>query len=257
MVSTLSPEATDSNDSTDISRPRRYRVLPEHEVPVAIQRFEDEEPASGELIDISISGARLRSKAPLRFGESLVLHLESKGADLSITISCEVQWIRGSQQDAWIVGCRFEHSLEGHLLEDYVEQGLLERRETDRFEISLPASVRFEISGQEAEVDITNVGTGGFCFLSLSTGRIGSRVSVNLDRSGNEAVEGRIMWYSQKDGMYLVGCQWVNRKGIDFAKQLTEQQAIPSSRSTGRTILLLLGGLIIAGLAFAAGAFSY
>ena len=66
-----------------------------------------------------------------------MLHLESKEAGLSITISCEVQWIRGSQKDEWIVGCRFEHNLEAHLLEDYVEQGLLERRETDRFEISL------------------------------------------------------------------------------------------------------------------------
>ena len=83
MVSILSPEATDSNEVTDISRPRRYRVLPDQTVPVAIQRFEEEEPASGELIDVSISGARLRSKAPLRFGETLVLHLESKAAGLS------------------------------------------------------------------------------------------------------------------------------------------------------------------------------
>jgi hypothetical protein len=255
MVSTLSPEVTDSNDATDISRSRRYRVLPEQSVPVAIQRFEEEEPASGELIDISVSGARIRSKAPLRFGETLVLHLESKASGLSITISCEVQWIRASQGE-WIVGCRFEHNLEGHLLEDYVERGLLERRETDRFEISLPASARFEISGQHAEVDMTNVGTGGFCFLSLSTGRIGSRVSVNLDRSLNEAVEGRIMWHSLKDGMYLVGCQWVNRKGIDFAKQLTENCLTSTKRSGSRTIILLLSALIIAGIAFALGALS-
>ena len=61
-----------------LSPRRRYRVMPGQVMPVAIQRpDEGQQPASAELMDITVSGARILSKVPLRFGEKFVLHLES------------------------------------------------------------------------------------------------------------------------------------------------------------------------------------
>ncbi len=57
----------------------RYRVMPGQVMPVAIQRpDEGQQSASGELLDITVSGARILSQVPLRFGEKFVLHLESE-----------------------------------------------------------------------------------------------------------------------------------------------------------------------------------
>jgi PilZ domain len=240
--------------SSDLILRKRYRTAAAQVVPIAIQRFgKGQQPASGELVDISVSGARILSDTPLQFGEKLVLHLESKPIGLSVSIGCHVQWIRGGGEDKWTVGCLFEYHLEKQVLEEYVEDGLLERRQSDRYNISLPASVKFEgVADEETEVDVFNVGTGGFCFHSPTAGKIGSRVRMSLDDADDE-VEGRIMWQFADDGDYLVGCQWANRKGVTFAKQLMQSMVRKPRRSRIRIGDHLVGALVIAVVAFALG----
>lgn len=166
----------------------RYRVVAGQVLPVAIERSDsDQPPVSGELSDIAVCGARILSQAPLRFGERFVLHLKSESAGLGIAVCCETQWVRrGTADDAWVIGCRFESRLELDLLEEYVDTGLLERRESDRRRISLSATVEFELTGEEAEVNVNNIGRGGFCFLSRTAGKVGSRVR-NLSRRRRRA----------------------------------------------------------------------
>jgi hypothetical protein len=225
-------------------------------VPVAIQRFANgQQRASGELVDISVLGARILSDTPLQFGEKLILHFESKSIDASISIRCQVQWIRsGKSEDNWTVGCLFEYHLEEKILEEFVNEGLLERRQSDRQYISLPASVKFEgVVDEKAEVDLYNIGTGGFCFQSLTAGTIGSLVRMTFDDTAYGAVEGRIMWQSADDGEYLVGCQWVNDKGLSFAKQLSPSTVLKPERLRPRLRDRLFGALVIAVVAFFLG----
>lgn len=232
--------------------------MPGQVVPVAIQRpDEGEEPATGELMDITVSGARILSKVPLRFGEHFVLHLESESVGLSITISSEVQWIRGgSKEDEWIIGCLFESRLEPDLLEEYVDSGLMERRESDRRDISLPATVKLELTGDETEVDVSNIGIGGFCYTARTGGTIGARVRLTFDEVDAEQIEGRIKWQSTNNGEYLVGCQWVNRKGRTFARQLAQRAAAEESDAQwapGKLSQYMVHALIIALAAFSFG----
>lgn len=244
------------DSSSDLILRKRYRTAAAQTVPIAIQRFGDvQQPASGELVDISVSGARILSDAPLQFGEKLVLHLESKPTGLCVSIGCHVQWIRGGgSEDKWTVGCLFDYHLEKQILEEYVEDGLLERRQSDRYNISLPASVKFEgVADDETEVDVYNIGTGGFCFHSPTAGKIGSRVRMALDDATDGEVEGRIMWQFADDGDFLVGCQWENRKGVAFAKQLMQAAVRKPSRSRLRLGEHLVGALVIAVIAFSLG----
>ena len=209
-----------------ISR-KRYRVVPGQVLPVAIERPDHEQPpVSGELSNITVSGARILSQAPLRFGEKFILHLASESANISIAICCEVQWVRQvATGDEWIIGCLFESRLELDLLEEFVSSGLLERRESDRRDISLPATIEFELTGEQTEVDVNNIGPGGFCFLSRSAGTIGSRVRVTFREFDTAQIEGRVKWQSTNDGEYRIGCQWVNRKGRTLARQLSTAAA--------------------------------
>ena len=203
---------------------KRYCVGPGQVVRVAIERPDgDEQPASGELSDITVTGARILSQVPLRFGEKVVLHLESESADLSFTINCEVQWIRqGSADDEWIIACLFESRLEPDLLKEYVDSRRFERRESDRRETSLPATIQFEVTGEETEVLVSNIGTGGFRYVSRAEVTIGSRVRLTFDEVDAEQLEARIKWQSTNNGEYLIGCQWVNRMGRDFARQFVQ-----------------------------------
>ncbi len=230
--------------------------MPDQAMPVAIQRPDDgEQPASGELMDITVSGARILSKVPLRFGEKFVLHLESSSVGLSTTISCDVQWIRaGSGQGEWIVGCLFESRLDADLLEVYVDSGLLERRESDRLDTSLPATIKIEASGEETHVDVSNIGSGGFCYISPTGGAIGSRVRLTFDEIDSKQIEGCVKWQSTNNGEHLVGCQWENRKGRNFARQIEQQAAAEQvERSRFHGSLYMIHTLIIALAAFTLG----
>ncbi len=226
-----------TDSSSDFVLRKRYRVAASQTVPIAIQRFANgQQTASGELVDISVAGARILSDEPLQFGEKLVLHMEPKPIGVSISIGCQVQWIRGDDsEDKWTAVCLFEYYLEKKILEEYVDDGLLERRQSDRHNTSLPASVKFEgVSGENAEVDLYNIGMGGFCFQSLIAGTVGSHVRVTLYDAAYGMVEGRIVWQSADDGEYLIGCQWVNRKGISFAKQLSQSTVLKPIHSRSR-----------------------
>ena len=242
--------------SSDLILRKRYRTAAAQTVPIAIQRFaNDQQSASGELVDISVTGARILSDTPLQFGEKLILHLESKPIGLSVSIGCHVQWIRGgSSEDKSTVGCLFEYHLENQILEEYVEEGLLERRQADRYNISLPASMKFEgIADKKSEVDVYNIGSGGFCFHSPTAERIGSRVRMTLDDAADGEVEGRIMWQFADDGDFLVGCQWANRKGVAIARQLMQSEVSKPKRSRFRVGDHLVGALVIAVIAFSLG----
>ena len=235
---------------------KRYRIAAGQSVPVAIQRFDNGlEPASGELVDISVSGARILSDSLLQFGEKLILHLEMNSIGVSISIKCQVRWIRGGSSGyKWTVGCLFEYHLEKGLLEEYVDDGLLERRQSDRYNISLPAYIEFEGGDHEnSEVDLCNIGTGGFCFQSSITGTTGSRVLMTLDDTSHGAVEGRIMWKSAVDDEYLVGCQWANRKGVFLAQQLSQATVLKPERPRSTLGDHLVGTVIIAVIAFSLG----
>ena len=90
-----------TTDSTsDFVLRKRYRIAAGQTLPVSIQRSANgQQPASGELVDISVAGARILSDEPLQFGEKLVLHMEPKPIGVSISIGCQVQWIRGDDNE--------------------------------------------------------------------------------------------------------------------------------------------------------------
>lgn len=245
--------------SSDFILRERYRVAADQTLPVAIQRFANgQHQASGELVDISVSGARILSDTPLQFGENIILHLESKLIGTGVSIGCQVQWVRGgSSEDEMTVACRFEDHLEKRVLKEYIDDGLLERRQSDRHHTSLPATIKFEGVGKEtAEADLLDVGTGGFSFRSPTAGTIGLRVRLILDDATHGKVEGRIMWQSEDDGEYLIGCQWVSRKGISFAKQISDSTDLKPERPSSRLGDHLVGTVVIAVVAFTLGVLS-
>ena len=203
---------------------KRYCVVPGQVVRVTIDRSDDDQPpANGELSDITVTGARIVSRVSMRFGEKFVLCLESESADLSFIFNCEVQWIRrGSSDDEWVIACLFESRLEPDLLKTYVDSGLFERRESDRHEVSLPATIQFEVTGEETEVLVHNIGKGGFCYVSRAEVSIGSRVRFSLDEDNAGQLDARIKWQSADNGDFLVGYEWANQTGRDFARRFVQ-----------------------------------
>ncbi len=245
-----------TDSSPDFVPRKRYRVAAGQTLPVSIERpTNGQRPASGELVDISMAGVRILSDEPLQTGEKLVLHMEPKSIGVITSIGCQVQWIRGDDsEDKWTAVCLFEYYLEKKILEEYVDNGLLERRQSDRHNISLAASVKFEgVSDEMAEVDLYNIGMGGFCFQSLIAGKVGSHVRVTLYDSAYGMVEGRIVWQTANYGEHLIGCQWVNRKVISFAKKLSQSTVLTPIRSRSRLGAHLVGAAVIAVVAFTLG----
>ncbi len=113
---------------------------------VAVERRDEEAPMiRGELVDISASGVRLATTQPLRFGEDFVLHMESADLGLGTSITSCVQWIRpGRSEEGWLLGCTFEGELQPKILDELVERAILERRVSDRRDVSIMVDAEWE-----------------------------------------------------------------------------------------------------------------
>lgn len=203
---------------------QRYRIAAGQTIPVAIQRPANDASAAGELINVSSSGIRVLADAPLKFGEKVVLHIVDDEIELNATIPSEVRWIRNADGGhRWTAGCAFEEEFDCEILETWLDRGLLERRQTDRHRGVFPATV--EITGAcdgEVDVDLTDIGMGGFSFRSPVAGTAGGRVRLSPEGEQFGAADGRIMWRMEEDGEYLIGCEWMNRAGVFLAKHLMD-----------------------------------
>ena len=133
-VSNLNAWGSSLMDSNDKIHQLRYRAIVDSPLYVALQRQDDDTAVQGgELLDISLTGARLAVESTFRFGERFQLHLESQDGELSTKVACRVQWIRdGRTNEECTIGCTFESELDSDVLDELVERAILERRESDR-----------------------------------------------------------------------------------------------------------------------------
>ena len=211
---------------------RRYRAVADSPLCVAVQRVDDKTPMRGcELLDISVTGVRLASTSTFRFGERFLLHLESEDLGLSTKVESCVQWIRsGRSESEWTLGCAFESELEAEVLEDLVDRGILERRVSDRQQVSIPVLAQWQGRSDEDDAVLHDISSGGFCMTSPHDVEIGSKVCIELNPDeGGESLEGSVTWCSTSENQTIVGCKWKDRKGTNWFRQRSVSADFKSS----------------------------
>ncbi|MFH1922964.1 MAG: PilZ domain-containing protein [Planctomycetota bacterium] len=99
------------------------------------------ESVEAELLDLSRSGVRFRTAAPLSPGESILVRLAHDDSELLLVRSGAVQWIRGDQEGVYSVGCHFDQPVEWETLGELFLNGILSTdRPSPKPEAPVPAN---------------------------------------------------------------------------------------------------------------------
>lgn len=238
----------DLRSSTMSHLPRQfwYFAAEDRPIEVRLEREGDEPNVEGALlVDVSccvppttsFGGVRIIAPSMLRYDEPVGLDLRCLDPKLSLRVDAIVRTIRtGDSPSTWLTGCVFAKELSAADLDEWVDAGWLTRRSHMRHTVLLSASAVWEGGRRTPEIEVSDLGYGGFCVRSTTPAAIGSRVQLQVkERDCQVQLIGEVRWLTRTDDGYLVGCmfagtnmhQTVNRI-IDFYKSIIDDEDAPA-----------------------------
>jgi hypothetical protein len=122
----------------------------------------------------------------------------------------------------------FAEALRTGALDRWVDAGWLTRRSHQRLNVLLSASAVWEGGRRTPEIELSDLGYGGFCVRSATPAAIGSRVQLHVsERDCQVQLLGEVRWLTRTGDGYLVGCMFTGtnmsqtvNKIIDFYKSI-------------------------------------
>jgi len=212
-----------------ISRAPRYGLASDDEIEVRVERDSESglESTEAELIDISPGGAKLRTAGPLNVLDILSLQLCIKRLHRTITVAGAVCWTTPTTNGQWWVGCRFKPPMPEQTLQEFAQDGILERRKHERDQTWLRMTAKFELKQELASVWVLNFSKGGFCILSDTQARVGERAELRIDLDNNRslAVRGKVCWQVESSEGYVVGCEMLRNKDFGLLMDIHESRS--------------------------------
>lgn len=260
MAEATIQEDSPAAETTVAIAPRepRYHLRDPQVANVVLERADGASPTnvSAELRDISRSGAKLFVPICLPFEEVIVIRIEIPVLDLQLDVAATVRWVRPTDGAAWSVGCVFNHPLSDPVVGKLASGICMERRLSPRRDISLQATVHWELQLDDTSVTLQNLSTGGFCMHSPVAGEVGQRLLMHFETGdGTEpAVQAQIQWRSKHDNGYVVGCSFLNGQSYTSLRDAvtaneSRQEKQPESQPTKNTIPSpLLGAMTLLAL---------
>jgi len=202
--------------SSLLSRAPRYEIKSDSDLTVTIEK-DASESIEAELVNISVSGAKIKVSQAILADEVLAMTIEAKLRNRKIVISGGVCWVRPATGDDWWLGCSFNPHIPEEVLREFAEDGTLDCREHERREIALRATVQWELNNEMASAWVLNCSRSGFCLLSQCAGKLGERVRLLFESDDEEVVEvrGKTQWSVESQKGFVIGCEFIESR--DFA----------------------------------------
>ncbi|RIK77213.1 MAG: hypothetical protein DCC68_17850 [Planctomycetota bacterium] len=192
----------------------RYRLNSGVDVRVLVQPQGSPEPVDAQLVDMSNSGLQLRLSTCLKFDESMAVHILA--GDLQFDLAATVKWIRQADEQDSFVGCHIKPELSEDALNRLASMGLLDRRESVRKEVKLPASICGELESTRTPAVIRNLSEDGFGIATQTSRVVGQRirVAVAVGDGDDDSLEitARVIWQIKTQGGFFCGCAFLNRE---------------------------------------------
>jgi hypothetical protein len=244
------------NNNDWVEREVRYRVTDDFSLPATVHRTgkSGDETIQADLLDMSRCGLKISVSTELAFQELVQVHVESDELGLNLTESARVRWIREEPAtNSWTIGCDTEGEIHEDVLEDLVERGLLDRRDSSRRRVTGEALAQWELSENRVPVQLLNLSPGGFCLASDQPTKVGARLKLTLaDDDGQSPYEilARAKWQHEFENGYLIGCDLALDDVFDLVGYFaTSAQKSSANKGRGRKLSLLAGVAMLAVLA--------
>jgi hypothetical protein len=192
-------------------RDPRYQIASDSPVEVVVTSGRDEPAATAQLINISISGAKIRVTSAHHVDDLIRLTMGVQQPPLEIAVEARVCWVQPAPAGKWYLGCAFTTPIAEQVLNTFASDGILDRRNSPREPLSIPALAQWELSDQQVEVTLLDFSTHGGCRLhSKVPADLGKRVCLTLPSSHGKRIEifAHARWMREDDQGFLVGCEF-------------------------------------------------
>ncbi len=250
----------------DRRREPRYDVSILHCIPAKIKRKagEPNDTIDGELLALSRSGAKVSAAACLQFAEEITLQITFGKLDLAVELAANVCWIRPANNRKWLIGCSFSPPLSDESIAQLAASGIIERRQQVRQPICIAATAKWQLEEASFPVEVRDYSTGGFCFVSPRSARVGHGVHISITTSDDQPyqISGRVCWHLERDGKHLIGCIFSASEDVaqlleavekvrDFEQKVKQTASTPSPRRQAwpqqvATMLLMIAAALFA-----------
>lgn len=198
-------------------RDPRFPMNDPSQVPVVVTRLPTEGATleqSGELVDMSRSGLRIRVEQNIPMQDELQLTIRPSDLACEIQTSARVSWAEPDVHGGWSVGCALKDRLQQDSIDELATTGALERRTDDRLSTSFVAAAKTELEPSFHTIQIVDVSDGGFCVIAdRLNAKVDDRLLVKLndETAGTHLVRARVAWVNTLEGGQTLGCVFLTK----------------------------------------------
>jgi hypothetical protein len=210
-----------------------------------------DEELTANALDVSSSGMKLITTAPLVFAEPIALHFHSQSLQIDFVIDAEVRWIRqGNDEAAWLVGCAFAAQLSADGLDQLAVAGGLDRRQWPRNHTEIHTTVQLACSRTPFDATLLDYSSAGLCFSSTEAVQPSDPVRLQLFDDDNELFEvmAKCRWKLSFESGYLIGCEVGGQDRSEFENWSGGHTSEEAKPSNSRKRLGILGCVVIGAL---------
>lgn len=193
-------------------RAPRFQIKNSDVLNVTVSKGEQaSEPIDAEIVNVSVGGAKFKSKQPVAVHEYLFVKIEVEDLSQALYASGKVRWTVPLDDDEWWIGCAFVPEIPHETLSDFARRGILERRDHPWRCASLQVNVEWQSEKEPTQVTVVDYSQGGLCFVSAQHSAPGERVMLQVQLEDGRQVKVRavIRWRAKSSDGYLIGCEFV------------------------------------------------
>lgn len=238
-----------------VNRSEERFSTPEGQIlPVTFLPVNSQVPGTGEVVDISRSGAKMNVSAPLRTDQRITIRLSASDADVDEQFEARICWIRLSRGYRWLAGMSFDKTLDTDMLERLATAGYIEQRTSPRTDVLIPATARQETLVGDIDVRITNLSQTGFRVVSVEAMEPGERVLVESEEDDRGvSISAHVRWSNEAE-KFSAGCEFVDPDSFKLLKhhmpeETPESPAVRRSRLPGLLGAATLVAVVVGGIA--------
>lgn len=202
----------------------------------------------GHVIDLSSAGIRLLCDGQFRVGEQIHVQLYSDRSHglYRGTVRRVEPWVDART----VLGCSLENKIPDSVLEELASEGIVNRRSDDRFRLSQQASISWQLSSCDVDVELTDYSYGGLRFESEIEVPLDTSVRLTIELPDEEVVlNGRTLWRTESENGYTAGIAFTEREAPATVEKIVQgaDRSKSSGPNAGRS------PRIVRGLAWATG----
>lgn len=229
-------------------RSKRHELSPSKQIDVKVERLDHDgrttrETIKAKIVDISLNGFKLSCHMAFEFQEKLVILLPRRDGKDSILVTAEVRWVQPMGK-SWSAGCLIAESFPDDYIDEISQDGILDRRTSDRHLTDQNAVGRWELSQQDAPIAIRNVSANGLGIFVREESEVGKRIRIKL-KGSDSSITAKAVWQRKVDKGYQIGCEVL--EGSPYS---VIESAITESSSAAVTPLKRYQSLTFCGISF-------